>query len=138
MTTATDRTFEILEASVLDDDYFGYPDRLAFLPSDLDDWARSLWTHLTLERTAVVVVDATGRETLFTPVHCSRAAGWISRMRGRTRVRIQERYSLAHRPPGNEHELTLRRSKLGSLDARAPHVRPAPLGPSTASTTAER
>lgn len=118
MTTATHQTNRLFMESVLADDAGGYPDRVAFVARDTQDWEGIVWNSLVDERRPTVIVDEDALEILLVPLERPRLVAWVDRVRRRVPVRVGWRqHDGAH---AYEVPVSLSRSRLAALEPGAP------------------
>jgi hypothetical protein len=116
MTTASEQAQRVFCQSVLDDDGGGYPDTVAFVPMDIDNWQEIAWDKIC-SYGPTVIVDENASETMFVPRHRVAPIAWWNRMRGRIPVVMTWRSDGADR--GYQVPATMSRRRLGEINSTA-------------------
>jgi len=95
MTTATVRAGELLTRAALSEEDLGYPDGVAFLAVDVEDWRDLLWNNV-VEGKPTVLVDEDANEMLFAPTLRPLPLQLLDQLRGKRMVAVGWRSNLHH------------------------------------------
>lgn len=95
MTTATVRAGELLTRAALSEEDLGYPDGVAFLAVDVEEWRDLLWNNV-VEGKPTVLVDEDANEMLFAPMPRPLPLQLLDQLRGKRMVAVGWRSNLHH------------------------------------------
>lgn len=116
MSTTYDTGFELFTRAALSDEDLGYPNRVIFVPIDVDDVDGVVWRSLHNEQRPVVLVGRGDAEVLIVPCARGRARRVYESLRGYVTVRVgwrrhglhDDEYSVrtrvGHRPVADLHQ----------------------------------